>query len=64
MKKKSPYLKYKNPNNCSYPWTDGSNGYCWGYAGKVDGKATKKEIKKMCSKQPCEFYSPSLGGKK
>ena len=61
---KSPFLKYKNPNYCSYPFTDGPLGYCWGYAGEVDRKTTKKEIKKMCSKQPCEFYNSGLKKKK
>ncbi len=53
--KKSPYLKYRNPDKrCQYPWTNGPVGYCWLYAGKVDEKATKKEIEKFCSK--CDMW--------
>ena len=52
---KNRYLKYKNPDTrCHYPFTPDYFGYCWGYAYKVDKKATKKEIIKMC--RGCEFW--------
>jgi len=59
-----PYKKYKNPDSrCKYPFTNDPLGYCWGFANKVDEKASKEEIKKMCSKrvEKISNVSKSLG---
>ena len=47
-----PYKKYKNNYGwCNIPFLNDPLGYCWGYATMVDKKASKEEIKKMCSKK-------------
>jgi len=47
-----PYKKYKNNYGwCNYPFENDPLGYCFGFANKVDKKATKEEIRKMCSEK-------------
>jgi len=53
MKKvsKEQYLKYKKPNNCSYPFQMDGIDYCWGYALMVD-----KETESKMDCTGCEYF--------
>ena len=58
MKYKKTILdRYEKKENCAYPFSPESLGYCWGYALAKDSGKNDAEIEKdLCKKYRCECY--------
>lgn len=54
----STFEKYRNPDpRCIHPFTPDMHGYCWSFAGHVDGARGYEDIEAIC--RGCGLFDES-----